>query len=82
LFKLAIKYALFAAISTIGNLSTQQLFLILLNSLDFSKEFKKVNIFGLFNFNFILMTAIFMGTLIGLIIKYVLDKKYIINYPF
>lgn len=80
MFKLAIKYALFAAISTIGNLSTQQLFLILLNSLDFSKEFKKVNIFGLFNFNFILMTAIFMGTLIGLIIKYVLDKKYIFNY--
>ena len=80
MFKLAIKYALFAAISTVGNLSTQQLFLVLLDSLDFSKGLKKVSIFGLFNFNLILMTAIFMGTLIGLIIKYILDKKYIFNY--
>ncbi len=81
MFKLAIKYALFAAISTVGNLSTQQLFLMLLDSLELTKGLDEVSILGLFNFNFLLlMTAIFMGTLIGLIIKYVLDKRYIFNY--
>lgn len=80
MFKLALKYALFAAISTIGNLSTQQLILMLLDSLEFLKGLDKVSILGLFNFDFILMTAIFMGTLIGLTIKYVLDKRYIFNY--
>jgi putative flippase GtrA len=80
LFKLTVKYALFAAISTIGNLLTQQLCLMLFNSLTFLKSFENVSILGLFNFNFVLMTAIFMGTLVGLIIKYILDKKYIFNY--
>ncbi|GAE90925.1 hypothetical protein JCM21531_4586 [Acetivibrio straminisolvens JCM 21531] len=75
MFKLTVKYALFAAISTIGNLLTQQLCLMLFNSLTFLKSFENVSILGLFNFNFVLMTAIFMGTLVGLIIKYILDKN-------
>lgn len=80
MLKLTIKYVLFAVISTIGNLSTQHLFLMLLTSLDFLKKFEDVSILGLFDFDLILMTAIFIGTLIGLIIKYILDKKYIFNF--
>lgn len=80
MLKLTLKYVLFAAISTIGNLSTQHLFFMLLNSLSFLGKFKKVSILELVNFNLILMAAIFMGTLIGLIIKYFLDKKYIFNF--
>jgi len=81
LIKLTIKYAIFALISTIGNLSAQHLFLMLLNSIEFIKKFERINIFGLLNFNLIIrMSAIFIGTLIGLIIKYTLDKKYIFNY--
>lgn len=80
MLKLTIKYALFAVISTIGNLSTQQLCLMLFSSFAFLKDFEDVSILGLFNFNFVLMAAIFMGTLIGLIIKYILDKKYIFSF--
>jgi len=80
LFKLAIKYALFAAISTIGNLVTQQLCLMFFDYLVFLKSFENVSILGLFNLNLVLMAAICMGTLVGLIIKYILDKKYIFNY--
>ena len=80
MFKLTVKYALFAAISTIGNLSTQQLSLMFLNSLTFLKSLENVSILGLFKINLVLMAAIFMGTLVGLIIKYILDKKYIFNY--
>jgi len=75
LFKLAIKYALFAAISTIGNLVTQQLCLMFFDYLVFLKSFENVSILGLFNLNLVLMAAICMGTLVGLIIKYILDKN-------
>ncbi len=80
MFKLTIKYALFAIISIIANFSTQQLCLFLLDSFMFFKGFKNVSILGIFNFNLVLMAAIIMGTLVGLIIKYILDKKYIFNY--
>jgi len=46
----------------------------------FLKSFENVSILGLFNLNLVLMAAICMGTLVGLIIKYILDKKYIFNY--
>jgi putative flippase GtrA len=80
LIKLTIKYALFAGISTLGNLSTQQLLLMFLSSLGFLKSFETFNILGIVSVDLILMTAIFFGTLVGLIIKYVLDKKYIFNF--
>lgn len=78
--KLTVKYALFAVISTIANLSVQHLCLMLFTSIAFLKNFENVSILGLFDFNFVLMAAIFMGTLVGLIIKYILDKKYIFNF--
>jgi len=80
LLNLTLKYALFAIISIIGNFSTQQLCLSLFDSFAFLDSFKNLNIFGLLKFNLVLMAAIFMGTLVGLIIKYILDKKYIFNY--
>jgi len=50
------------------------------NLFSFLKNFEKVSILGLFDLNFVLMAAIFIGTLVGLIVKYILDKKYIFNY--
>ena len=46
----------------------------------FLKGFEAFNVLGIVSVDLILMTAIFFGTLVGLIIKYILDKKYIFNY--
>lgn len=78
--KLTMKYALFAVISIICNLSTQELCLMFFSSFSFLKDFESVSILGLFNLNLVLMAAIFISTLVGLIVKYILDKKYIFNY--
>ena len=56
---LAIKYTLFAAISTLFNLLFQYLSFLLYTG------------FGS------LYTAMFFGTLAGLVVKYILDKKFI-----
>ncbi|WP_010251593.1 GtrA family protein [Acetivibrio cellulolyticus] len=80
MIKLTIKYALFAGISTIGNLSTQRLVLMLLTSLGFLKGFEEFSFLGIFKIDLLLITAILFGTLVGLVIKYVLDKKYIFNF--
>lgn len=56
---LAIKYSIFAAISTLFNLLFQY----------FS--------FGLYSGSGSLYVAMFIGTLAGLIVKYVLDKRFI-----
>lgn len=63
---IALKYTIFAIISTIGNLSTQYI-------IDFAMK-------NIIDEKYLLYVAMFFGTLIGLIIKYVLDKKYIFNY--
>jgi len=59
---IAIKYIIFAVISTIGNIFTQWLSL------------------KIYDGSFSLYIAMFLGTLIGLIIKYILDKKFIFYY--
>jgi len=76
---LAIKYAVFAGISTLGNLSVQHLVQMLLFSLGMREDFV-IDIFGVFNIKVCLLIAIFFGTLTGLVIKYVLDKRFIFNY--
>lgn len=80
MIKLTIKYALFAVISMICNLSTQQLCLMFFSLFSFLKDFENVSILGFFDLNLVLMAAIFISTLVGLIVKYILDKKYIFNY--
>jgi len=56
---IAIRYVIFAALSTLINLAFQYLS------------------FALYSGLFSLYIAMFMGTLAGLILKYILDKKYI-----
>lgn len=60
--KLAVKYAFFAALATLGNIGTQHLCL------------------KIYGEKYALYVAMFAGTFIGLVIKYILDKKYIFNY--
>jgi putative flippase GtrA len=76
---LTLKYALFAGISTLGNLSTQHFVQMLLSSLGMGKDFV-FDIFGVFSIKVRLLIAIFFGTLAALVIKYVLDKRFIFNY--
>ncbi|MFZ5985805.1 MAG: GtrA family protein [Bacillota bacterium] len=66
MINLAVKYALFAAVSTVGNLLTQHM----------------VQIFVLHTFmgRYSIYPAIFLGTLVGLVIKYTLDKRFIFFY--
>ncbi|HPD00913.1 MAG TPA: GtrA family protein [Acetivibrio sp.] len=79
MLKLALKYALFAGISTLSNLTTQHLVQMLLSSLGMEKDFV-LDIFGVFSIKVILLIAIFFGTLVALVIKYVLDKRFIFNF--
>ncbi|HHY08366.1 MAG: GtrA family protein [Clostridium sp.] len=76
---LALKYALFAGISTLGNLSTQHLILMLLPAFEIGEDFV-FDIFGVLSIKLGLLIAIFFGTLTGLVIKYALDKRFIFNY--
>ena len=62
MFKLALKYALFAVVATIVNLLTQRL-------MD-----------SIYTGPLAYFVSLFAGTLIGLIVKYILDKKYIFYY--
>lgn len=76
---LTLKYALFAGISTVGNLSTQHFIIKLLATIGID-EGRVLNIFGVFTIKISLLVAIFFGTLVGLVIKYVLDKRFIFNF--
>ena len=58
---IAIKYAIFAVISTLFNLIFQKLSFLLYD----------------YNNDFSLYIAMFFGTLAGLLSKYILDKKFI-----
>ncbi|OPZ90064.1 MAG: GtrA-like protein [Firmicutes bacterium ADurb.Bin419] len=80
MFKLTLKYSLFAGISTLCNLATQKFILLLIPNFRVFNGFDSFDVFGLFNLDLFLLTAIFSGTLVGLIIKYVLDKKYIFKF--
>lgn len=80
MIKLTLKYSLFAGISTLCNLSTQKLILIFFPNIGFLTGFDSFDVFGRFSLDLIFLTAIFFGTLVGLIIKYILDKKYIFNF--
>lgn len=59
---IAIRYAFFAILATIGNILTQDIY----SYLDCGR--------------FSLYLSILFGTIIGLLIKYFLDKKYIFKY--
>ncbi len=59
---LALKYTLFAALSTVANIGAQYFCLYL------------------YRRKFSLYIAMFAGTAIGLVLKYLLDKKYIFYY--
>jgi len=80
LVKLTLKYSLFAGISTLCNLATQKFILLLIPYFGILNGFDSFDVFGLFNLDLFLLTAIFFGTLVGLIIKYFLDKKYIFEF--
>jgi putative flippase GtrA len=60
--KLTLLYSLFALISTIANICTQDV------------------VIRLYNMNFAITVSVATGTVVGLIVKYVLDKKYIFKY--
>jgi putative flippase GtrA len=60
--KLAITYTLFAVLSTIANIGSQDLFLKIYSGF------------------YPITVSIFIGTGVGLVVKYVLDKKYIFQY--
>lgn len=57
--KLAILYALFAAVSTGANIAAQESFL------------------RIYSGKFQILASVMVGTLLGLVVKYVLDKRYI-----
>ncbi len=62
MYKLVVKYVLFACVAIVANLAAQYVVLHVYS--------------GMFN----LYAAIFLGTMVGLLVKYVLDKKYIFYY--
>lgn len=80
LFKLTLKYALFAGIATLCNVATQKLILMLITYMGFPDGLKYFDILGFFKLDLFLITAMFFSTLVGLIIKYILDKNFIFNY--
>lgn len=60
--KLAITYTIFALLSTITNIGSQDITLRIYDGL------------------YAVTISVFVGTITGLVVKYVLDKKYIFNY--
>jgi putative flippase GtrA len=61
---LILRYALFAVIATVANLGLQRVVMRLGGQLPVHQTL-------------VFMTAVFLGTLVGLVIKYVLDKRWI-----
>ena len=61
-FKLAIRYAILAAVATVANIAAQE------GSLQVYQ--------GLFDIGL----SIFVGTAVGLVVKYILDKRYIFRF--
>lgn len=61
-FKLAIRYAILAAVATVANIAAQE------GSLQVYQ--------GLFEIGL----SIFVGTAVGLVVKYILDKRYIFRF--
>lgn len=61
---LILRYALFAVIATVANLGTQRLVMRLGEQTPL-------------HMTLVFMAAVFLGTLVGLVIKYVLDKRWI-----
>lgn len=61
---LILRYALFAVIATVANLGTQRLVMRLGEQMPA-------------HMTLVFMAAVFLGTLVGLVIKYVLDKRWI-----
>lgn len=70
MYKTAFKYTIFAAIATITNLGIQFLTIKIIN----------IMAINFLNNNLIVYVAMLTGTFFGLIVKYVLDKKYIFYY--
>ncbi len=73
---LAVKYAIFAVIATIVNIASQE-FIFQICKLNFMVKLIDFVCFYVPKEIFIFIGAIGFGTLTGLIVKYVLDKKYI-----
>jgi len=67
---LAIKYIFFAAIATSVNLSSQFLTFFTIEHLTFLSIFQDIS----------LVLGILVGTVTGLLTKYILDKKYIFKF--
>jgi putative flippase GtrA len=61
---LILRYALFAVIATVANLGTQRLIM-------------RLGAQVTAHTTLVFMAAVFLGTLVGLVIKYVLDKRWI-----
>lgn len=66
MLSIAIKYTIFAVISTVTNLVTQYIAEIVLGDI--------------VNEKYIIYITMFLGTLAGLVVKYILDRKYIFYY--
>ncbi|MDQ6985846.1 MAG: GtrA family protein [Candidatus Dojkabacteria bacterium] len=75
MINLAFKYAFFAIIATIFNISSQELIVRLGDSL----QLQNLHIFSV-NLDIKFFSSLLFGTLIGLLVKYILDKKYIFYY--
>jgi len=76
MIKLALKYALFAAIATAFNLAAQW---IVDRGVDLTNL--KTLLAGItFASAILYFGSLFAGTMVGLVVKYILDKKYIFNY--
>jgi len=71
-YKITIKYILFAVLATMINIGSQYLSFNLLSS-----TIENINIF---TFKIDLYIAMIIGTFLGLLTKYILDKKYIFFY--
>lgn len=61
-FKLAIRYAILAAVATVANIAAQE------GTLQVYQGFFEIGL------------SIFVGTAVGLVVKYILDKRYIFRF--
>ena len=75
---LASKYALFAAIAIIVNLGSQELSIRALTHVDIGTS--AINLWVFFAGPWNMLVGMFVGTGTGLVVKYLLDKKYIFIY--
>lgn len=71
---LVLRYAVFAVIATVANLGTQRLVMRLD---DWQPEWTRAMIAPALYATGVFLVALVLGTFVGLVIKYVLDKKWI-----